>query len=149
MDFTLDVGAAILSSISIIVSGVIGVFTYSNERRRDKEKQDDAKKAILVPEVIHYQSMSGGKVTLGKSLIIKNYGQGIARDVKILIDGKELSQQKSNYLGPKVISYIAPSAHFDIAFYVVGGDVAYHDVTVTWVDDFKKDNCIVSAISVV
>lgn len=48
-------------------------------KESQKKLVEEEKKAMLVPECIRYEAMSGGKIEIRQALSIKNYGKGIAR----------------------------------------------------------------------
>lgn len=147
MDYTLDLGAILIS-----------IFTLAWTLYKEYQERIKAKKAVLVPEFIRqpiheiWAPQPPGYETPQRIndvpfLKIINFGQGIARNIKVLVDDKELKVLINKYPGPDVIPYIAPGAHFSIMYNGIADEIYNHNVTIIWSDDFNEYNRIVSTVS--
>jgi hypothetical protein len=137
MDATLDTW---ITAIATAIATVIAIISLLVSSFQEYIRRKEAKKALLVPSIIE------NRLTTPYFLIIQNYGKGVARNVRVTIDGKKLSETLANCSGAETIQYIAPGAQYVYIYHGTKGDDKDRNVTIIWDDDSKKDNSLTTTL---
>ena len=143
----------LLSITAIIVTAIIGFFTWVQNRKNNKlqgriveleEQREIERKRIEnsanINASIDFEESTGYRFP--KSVIIRNYGMAPAENLKVEVNGKPPSEVSFLYTKEKddVLEVLPTGDYYDYPFDSRDDDLTLIEVTITYDDPATKDN---------
>ena len=132
--------AAVISAIAIWVS----IWTHNRnhklqtrivalEEAREKDRLAEKNKANLVARITKEEShrLSPSNIYCQYHLVVENKGLSEARDIRIWLEGKQVSEHRTFVKGQKEIFIVGPQSQFK--YHIVKPFPS--EIAIAWVDD--------------
>jgi hypothetical protein len=131
-------GSLIVAIIALIFSIVSNQKAIANQKRlveieeqREQERQNQKSSAQLRPEL--------RRVEKSKRLVIKNYGDAEARNVRIIMDGKPLAEHKTSLSNVHMPELVGAYSEISCVLAINKDNAPPFNIEIKWDDNSGND----------
>lgn len=134
---------AVISLFLSIINTTKQIYDWILNRRKEKEKQEEKKKAWIAVSLIKLPNSKG---ELRENLYLKNTGKSTAYniDIKLIKDGE---QHPIPFVGDSIPKMLAPDTESKIPLFITLGNTLPWHLRISWDDDYKKGNTYETEVS--
>lgn len=126
--FVVSLAAIVFSFIAWLKSRQIEKKQLEIEEAREKDRLAEKQKANLTAQIMRDER---GRLILR----IENKGLGEARDIRVWLDGKQISDHPVFVKGQKEIFVVGPQSYFQYLIAITSSCPCPSGIAITWADD--------------
>ena len=134
----------IISSLSLVVAAIALIISWRTQKRqinieeaREKDRLAEKNKANLTAKIIKERLPRSGSIKIDTNyyLQIENRGLSEARDIRIWLDGEQVSDHPAFVEGQKEIFVVGPQSHFQYHLAITSSRPRPSGIAIAWSDD--------------